>query len=186
MPNPKLHQRLKAAGKDALLASVEELAKKLRIHTVDQPEQRGLGHAVHQAAKHINEEPFLCLLGDTIFSGELLPASQLVQAYQEFRTTIIGLEQVPAERVDRYGICGGAMIKADVMNRTVYLPLRDIVGHLGLPYTDSISLETLTIRSGNNRLVVTKNSALISYNDQIILLPSPIACSVAGERRLLS
>src|SRR5947207_971676 len=66
------------------------------------------------------------------------------------------------------------IVKADVMNRTVYLPLRDIVGHLGLPYTDSISLETLTIRSGNNRLVVTKNIALISYNDQIILLPSPI------------
>src|SRR5438067_12994428 len=38
LPNPKLHQRLKAAGKDALLATVEELAKKLRIHTVDQPE----------------------------------------------------------------------------------------------------------------------------------------------------
>src|SRR5712691_11070926 len=66
------------------------------------------------------------------------------------------------------------ILKADVMNRTVYLPLREIVGHMGLPYTDSTALETLTIRSGNNRLVVTKNSALISYNDQIILLPSPI------------
>src|SRR5437762_10523824 len=60
------------------------------------------------------------------------------------------------------------------MNRTVYLPMSEIISHLGLPYTDSIALETLTIRSGNNQLVVTKNSALISYNGQIILLPSPI------------
>jgi N-acetylmuramoyl-L-alanine amidase len=66
------------------------------------------------------------------------------------------------------------VVKADVMNRTVYLPIKEIVGHIGLPYTDSLALETLTVRSGTNQLVVTKNSALISYNGQIILLPSPI------------
>ena len=31
------------------------------------------------------------------------------------------------------------IVKADVTNRTVYLPLREIIGHMGLPYTDSIS-----------------------------------------------
>src|SRR5438105_1193495 len=66
------------------------------------------------------------------------------------------------------------LVKADTMNKTVYLPLREIVAHMGLPYTDSIALETLTIRSGNKSLVVTRNSALISYNDNIIVLPSPI------------
>jgi N-acetylmuramoyl-L-alanine amidase len=66
------------------------------------------------------------------------------------------------------------ILKADVMNRTVYLPIREIVTHMGLPYTDSIALETLTIRSGNNRLVVTRNSGLISYNNQVILLPTQI------------
>src|SRR5437016_1002839 len=66
------------------------------------------------------------------------------------------------------------IVKAEVQNRTVYLPLKEIAGHMGVPYTDAIALETLTLRSSNNRLVVTKNSALISYNDQIILLPSPI------------
>src|SRR5919201_5130328 len=66
------------------------------------------------------------------------------------------------------------IVKADVMNRTTYVPIKEIIGRMGLPYTDSVALETLTIRSGNNQLVVTKNSALISYNGQIILLPSPI------------
>src|SRR3954470_21025498 len=66
------------------------------------------------------------------------------------------------------------IVKAEVLNRTVYLPLKEIAGQMGVPYTDAIALETLTLRSGNNRLVVTKNSALISYNEQIILLPSPI------------
>src|SRR5207248_280891 len=66
------------------------------------------------------------------------------------------------------------IVKSEVLNRTVYLPLKQIVEHMGVPYTDAIALETLTMRSGSNRLVVTKNSALISYNEQIILLPSPI------------
>jgi N-acetylmuramoyl-L-alanine amidase len=66
------------------------------------------------------------------------------------------------------------LVKADMMNRTVYLPLKEIIQHMGVPYTDAIALETLTMRSGNNKLVVTKNSALISYNDQILLLPNPI------------
>src|SRR5262249_9791782 len=43
-----------------------------------------------------------------------------------------------------------------------------------LPYTDALALETLTVRSGNSRLVITKNSALMSYNDQIVLLPSQV------------
>src|SRR5262245_13341412 len=53
--------------------------------------------------------------------------------------------------------------KADVMTRTVYFPLREIRRAMNLPFTDSVALETLTVRSGNNRSVVTKNSALISY-----------------------
>jgi N-acetylmuramoyl-L-alanine amidase len=69
---------------------------------------------------------------------------------------------------------GKIVVKADVMNRTVYLPIREIISHLGMPYTDSVALETLTIRAGSNQLVVTKNSALISFNGQIILLPSSI------------
>ena len=66
------------------------------------------------------------------------------------------------------------LLKADVINRTLYVPIREIIAHVGLPFTDSLTLETLTIRQGNNQLVVTRNSALISYNGQIILLPSPM------------
>src|SRR4051812_16812719 len=66
------------------------------------------------------------------------------------------------------------VVKAEVVNRTTYLPIREIAEHMAVPYTDALALETLTLRSGKDRLVVTKNSGLISYNDQIVLLPSPI------------
>jgi N-acetylmuramoyl-L-alanine amidase len=66
------------------------------------------------------------------------------------------------------------ILKTESVNRVVYVPLRELVEFMGLPYTDALALETLTIRSGNSRLVVTKNSALMSFNDQIVLLPANI------------
>lgn len=105
--SPELEQRLKACGKEALLASINDLMAKVRIHAVRQAEQLGLGHAVLQAESHAGAEPFLCQLGDTIFSGEPGPAQQLVEAYHQFGTSVIGLEEVPMEKVSRYGVVGG-------------------------------------------------------------------------------
>src|SRR6476660_6752765 len=48
-PSARLDQRLKQSGKDSLLAGVNALAARVQIHSVDQPEQRGLGDAVHRA-----------------------------------------------------------------------------------------------------------------------------------------
>ncbi len=112
--NAELEARLAAAGKLALLASVTALATRLKIHAVRQAEQRGLGDAVYQAKRHVGDSPFLCLLGDTIFStfenGAEPPAKQLVDAYEKVGTAVIGLEEVPAEKVSRYGIVGGAPV----------------------------------------------------------------------------
>ena len=110
--DPELTARLK--GKTNLINSIDELAKRVRIRAVDQIEQRGLGHAVLQAEKQLKNEPFLCLLGDTIFSGPS-PSQQLLEAYLQFKTSVIGLEQVAAEKVSRYGIVGGAMVREGVM-----------------------------------------------------------------------
>jgi N-acetylmuramoyl-L-alanine amidase len=66
------------------------------------------------------------------------------------------------------------VVKALSINRVTYLPLTDILSFMGLPYTDAVALETLTVRSGNSRLVATRNSGLISLNGQIILLPNPV------------
>src|SRR5205814_6613525 len=110
-PNPSLESRLKSGGKEFLLASISSLMRIIKISSTDQPEQRGLGDAVHQARKHVGDEPFLCLLGDTIFSGQPAPAQQLIDAHRELGTSIIGLEEVPPEKVSRYGIVGGEIVR---------------------------------------------------------------------------
>jgi UTP--glucose-1-phosphate uridylyltransferase len=111
---PELESRLQSTGKQALLASIAQLSGQIKIHSVRQPEQRGLGDAVLQAKHHVGDEPFLCQLGDTIFSGDS-PARQLLDAYEKFGTSVIGLEEVPPEKVSRYGIVGGTKVSDGVL-----------------------------------------------------------------------
>ena len=115
--NAELEKRLESTGKSALLASVRQLMSKVRVHAVDQLEQRGLGDAVRHARRFVGGDPFLCMLGDAIFSGvaEHAPARQLVDAHREFGTSVIGVEEVPAEKVERYGIVGGAEVRPGVL-----------------------------------------------------------------------
>ena len=105
-----LEDRLRRNGREKLLESVHALMRRLRVYAVDQVAQRGLGDAVQHARDHMKNEPFLCLLGDTIFSGQS-PSQQLCDAYQEFGTAVIGLEEVPEEKVGRYGIVGGTPVR---------------------------------------------------------------------------
>lgn len=114
-PDSELQARLASVGKGELLRSLDELINKVRISVVDQPRQLGLGDAVRQARGKVADRPFLCMLGDAIFSGEVLPAGQLVEAHRRFGGTIIGLERVDLDRVGRYGIVGGVEIEPGII-----------------------------------------------------------------------
>jgi UTP--glucose-1-phosphate uridylyltransferase len=115
-PNPRLSERLKSSGKAGLLSSIDELLARARVSSVHQLEQRGLGDAVARAAQHVGDHPFLCQLGDAVFSGgDISPAQQLIDAAREFDTAVIGLEEVSVEKVSRYGIVGGTPVREGVL-----------------------------------------------------------------------
>ena len=109
-PSPALAARLDATGKRSLLASLDELLRRVTVSAVMQDEQRGLGDAVLRARGFAGGEAFACLLGDTIFSGGVPPAVQLAAAHARLGTAVIGLEEVPLEKVSRYGIVAGTAV----------------------------------------------------------------------------
>lgn len=114
-PDPELSARLAASGKSDLLRSIDDLIARVRVTAVDQAEQLGLGDAVGRARDLVAGRPFLCLLGDAIFSGEVPPAVELSRAHARFGGTVIGLERVPMERVSRYGVVAGSEIEPGVV-----------------------------------------------------------------------
>jgi N-acetylmuramoyl-L-alanine amidase len=65
-------------------------------------------------------------------------------------------------------------LKSQTIDRTTYLPLVDIVRHLGLAYTDATGVVTFSIQGRDSRVVLTPGSTFVSVNDQPTLLQSPI------------
>jgi UTP--glucose-1-phosphate uridylyltransferase len=68
-----------------------------------QREQKGLGHAILQAAGDV-EGPVLVLLGDALVSGPNPSAEMAAVSKANGGASVIGMEQVPPEKVSRYGI----------------------------------------------------------------------------------
>lgn len=101
--NIELELALKKAGKYDLLGLVEEIAS-VTIHYIRQKEPRGLGHAVLCARQFVGNEPFAVLLGDDIVDSTVPCLKQMMALYEEHPGTILGVREVPADRVSSYGI----------------------------------------------------------------------------------
>lgn len=100
----ELEQELKDAGKDDRLDRVRDIADLADIHYVRQKERNGLGDAVYYAQKHVGDEPFALLLGDTIVESEVPCTARLINHAKEYGESVLSLERVPWERVSAYGV----------------------------------------------------------------------------------
>src|SRR5699024_10715682 len=90
------------SGKLDLLEKVKQA--EVEIHYIRQHEPKGLGHAVWCARKFIGDEAFAVLLGDDIVTAETPGLRQLIKQYEETERSIVGVQQVPDNETDRYGI----------------------------------------------------------------------------------
>ncbi len=108
---PELEQELRAKGKSAALESVTRLNSLARIQFVWQQEMRGLGDAVLHARSFVGDDPFAIMLGDCILESatERPVLGQLIDEFSARQASVVALQEVPAERVSRYGIAGGSM-----------------------------------------------------------------------------
>ncbi|MBN2300086.1 MAG: UTP--glucose-1-phosphate uridylyltransferase GalU [Acholeplasmataceae bacterium] len=85
---------------------IRNIAQGANIHYIRQREQLGLGHAVLQAEAFIGNDPFAVLLGDDMYVGKDKPAiRQLIDAYNEVESSVLGTIEVDYKNTFRYGIC---------------------------------------------------------------------------------
>ena len=121
--NYELEERLKEAGKYEQEKMIREISDLANIYYVRQKEPKGLGHAILCAKSFIGNDPFAILLGDDVVinkGGE--PAlKQLITAYEEKGASVVGVQTVPMEDVDKYGIVEPAFGYKNVNNRRVKL-----------------------------------------------------------------
>ncbi len=101
-------------GKKEILEMVRDISNMVNIHYIRQKEPKGLGHAIYCAKTFVGDEPFAVMLGDDIVDNDVPCLKQLIDCYEEYRTTILGVQTVAPEDVNKYGIVNGIHIEDKV------------------------------------------------------------------------
>jgi UTP--glucose-1-phosphate uridylyltransferase len=104
--NFEMETELERKGKTKLLEMVRNVVPKgVSCVYVRQPEALGLGHAVLCARPVVGHEPFAVILADDLIDGGDKPCmAQMVSAFNYNRCSVLGVEQVPHEDTEKYGI----------------------------------------------------------------------------------
>ncbi|WP_338708712.1 UTP--glucose-1-phosphate uridylyltransferase GalU [Paenibacillus amylolyticus] len=100
----ELEHSLYASGKQSLLEEVQAISEMANIHFIRQKEPLGLGHAIGCARQFVGDDAFAVLLGDDIMVSDPPALAQMVHLYEKTGNQIIGVRQVDAANVSKYGI----------------------------------------------------------------------------------
>lgn len=123
----ELEEELKKKGKNDLLEIVQDISNLVNIHYIRQKEPKGLGHAIYCTKTFIGNEPFAVLLGDDIIDSEEPCLKQMLEVYEKYQSTIIGVQPVPDDDICKYGIidCVKESERVYKVNDLVEKPNRD-------------------------------------------------------------
>ena len=99
----ELEDILARKNEEQLLKVVQDISNLGNIHYIRQKEPKGLGHAILCANSFIGNEPFAVLLGEVVDSDTPC-LKQLIDVYNRYKTTVVGVQRVSKEDVSKYGI----------------------------------------------------------------------------------
>ncbi|AYD40270.1 UTP--glucose-1-phosphate uridylyltransferase [Clostridium fermenticellae] len=107
----ELEQELKIHNKNNQLKLVNDISNMANIYYIRQKQPLGLGHAITCAKTFVGNEPFAVMLGDDIVDSKVPCLKQLMDCYDEYKTSIIGVQKVPQNDISKYGIINGKYIE---------------------------------------------------------------------------
>lgn len=111
----ELETELERRGKTEMLNYVRSLMPTdMKCVYIRQPEALGLGHAVLCAQPVVGNEPFAVLLADDLLDGEPPVMRQMVDIYDYYKCSVLGVQQVAREDTRSYGIVDSRPVKDDL------------------------------------------------------------------------
>jgi UTP--glucose-1-phosphate uridylyltransferase len=93
-----------------LYNEIRHIGDMANIHYIRQKEMNGLGDAIRYARYHVGNEPFAVLLGDSVIDTVIPVTQQLIDIYEQYKQSVVAVQEVPREKVSRYGIIGGKKV----------------------------------------------------------------------------
>jgi UTP--glucose-1-phosphate uridylyltransferase len=106
----ELELELENKGKFDLLQEVRDIGDMIRIFYVRQKLQKGLGDAVYQAKRFINDSPFAVLLADDIIDSTDPVLRQMIDLYRKRPGIILAVTRIPQEEISQWGVIKGKEI----------------------------------------------------------------------------
>ena len=100
----ELELELERSNKQEMLDMVRKISDMANIYYIRQKEPRGLGHAILTARDFVGNEPFAVLLGDDVVVSKKPCLAQMIDVYNEYKTSVLGVQKVAHEVVNKYGI----------------------------------------------------------------------------------
>jgi UTP--glucose-1-phosphate uridylyltransferase len=106
----ELEDTLVEKNKQDLLETVQKISGLAKFSYVRQPKPLGDGHALLQAAHLINDEPVLVIFGDCLYDSKVPASKQLMETYEKYEHSVIGLSEVEHEEVSKFGVIAGVSL----------------------------------------------------------------------------
>ena len=103
----ELEETLVEKNKQDLLEAVQKISTLAKFSYVRQPMPLGDGHAILQAKHIVGNEPVLVLFGDCLYDSEVPAAKQLIETYEKYEDSVIGMSRVEKEEVSKFGVIEG-------------------------------------------------------------------------------
>lgn len=117
--NYELEKEIAGSGKEELLTGIRDVINRGTFSTTRQREMAGLGNAILTGQTLIGDEPFGVVLADDLCFGEGPGVlSQMVELYKQFRCTIVAIQEVPSDQIEKFGVIAGEQIREDVFRVT--------------------------------------------------------------------
>lgn len=114
--NYELEHQIQGTNKESLLKDIRKIMSSATFTFTRQGEMLGLGHAVLVGKELVGEEPFAVVLADDLCINEDGPGvlAQMVKLFNQFRCTIVAVQEVPENETHKYGVIKGTQLSEDL------------------------------------------------------------------------
>jgi UTP--glucose-1-phosphate uridylyltransferase len=111
----ELEAEIEGTGKEKQLKAIRNLIDNCTFTYTRQKYMRGLGHAILTGETLIGDQPFGVILADDLcINHEQSVLKQMVGLYNQFRCTIVAIEEVPQEETHKYGVIAGKEVHENI------------------------------------------------------------------------
>ncbi|MFT5117194.1 MAG: UTP--glucose-1-phosphate uridylyltransferase [Kiritimatiellia bacterium] len=111
--NYELEKEIEGSSKEQYLDSIRDVMDKGKFSFTRQTEMRGLGDAILNGRRLMGDAPFGVVLSDDLCltGGDEGVLAQMVRLYNQFRCSIVAIQEVPDDQISKFGVIAGEKMK---------------------------------------------------------------------------